>query len=96
MAEGLGGPPGSQIEGVDGSEISRAHRALDPGSQFRTTGSSVPKPTHPQKPFPAFQPGNLCGNLKEINLHCESEVRGGQGNGMLQGQRWELGQPAHS
>ena len=55
-AKSLGGPPGNQTEGVDGSEISRGHRALGPGPQFRTTGSSVPKPTHPQKPFPAFQP----------------------------------------
>lgn len=55
-AKSLGGPPGNHIERVDGSEISRGHRALGPGSQFRTTGSSIPKPTHPQKPFPAFQP----------------------------------------
>lgn len=38
----------------------------------------------------------ICGNSEEINLLCENEVRGGQGNGVLQKQSWEKGQPAHS
>lgn len=29
----------------------------------------------------------MCGNSKEINLQCEREVRGGQGNRVLQEQR---------
>lgn len=45
--------------------------------------------THlPLEAFPSLL-NLMCGNSEEINLQGESEVRGGQGNRVLQEQRWE-------
>lgn len=46
----------------------------------------------PKLPIPrglSYLRSLMCGNSKEINLQCESEVRGGQGNRVLQEQRRE-------
>lgn len=54
------------VEGVERFEDPRGNRVQVPGSQFRPSGSWVPKPTHPRRLFHLLS--LICGNSKEINL----------------------------
>lgn len=53
------------VEGAERFEDPRGNRAQVPGSQFRSSGSWVPKPTHPRGLSHLLS--LICGNLKEIN-----------------------------
>ena len=74
-------------------QVSRSNRIQAPGFQF---GSKVHGFSNPPIPSLSRFLNLMRGNSKEINLRCENEVTGGQGNRVLQKQNWEKGQPAHS